>query len=308
MFNNSSGSNGGGLALSGQKHDLEDNHIYHNQAGADGGGVYFVGSDGDLLKANRIYNNTTAGSGGGGYFQSIANMLLADNLIYGNAADADGGGIGLAVSENVTLVNDAVLDNHVTGNDSFGAGIYAASSPNLRLLHATLARNGGGSAIYLINYGSDRVTTALTNTLISSHSVGINVTGISLVKINGILWHDTPITVSREPAATVTVQNQIQGNPAFAADGYHLTANSQAIDRGVAAGVTSDIDGETRPSGGAPDLGADEYTGPGTRTATPTPSASPTSTPTATITVTRTPTITGTAQVYRRVYLPLMLR
>ena len=42
-------------------------------------------------------------------------------------------------------------------------------------------------------------------------------------------------------------------------DGYHLTAASAAIDQGVDAGVTTDIDGQVRPMGLAPDLGADEF-------------------------------------------------
>jgi hypothetical protein len=46
--------------------------------------------------------------------------------------------------------------------------------------------------------------------------------------------------------------------PAFAGDGYHLTANSPAIDRGVSSIITDDIDGQIRPVGAAPDLGADE--------------------------------------------------
>jgi hypothetical protein len=55
------------------------------------------------------------------------------------------------------------------------------------------------------------------------------------------------------------VTHAYTGTPAFAPDGYHLTALSGAIDHGVDAGVTSDIDGEARPQGLAPDLGADEY-------------------------------------------------
>jgi hypothetical protein len=60
----------------------------------------------------------------------------------------------------------------------------------------------------------------------------------------------------------VSVQNQYEGGPAFAPDGYHLRAGSAAIDRGVDAGVTSDIDGNARPYGSAPDLGAVEYVPP----------------------------------------------
>jgi hypothetical protein len=42
---------------------------------------------------------------------------------------------------------------------------------------------------------------------------------------------------------------------------YHLTAASAAIDRGVDAGVTTDIDGQPRPNPetGIPDLGVDEF-------------------------------------------------
>lgn len=39
---------------------------------------------------------------------------------------------------------------------------------------------------------------------------------------------------------------------------YHITAGSSAIDLGAATSLTTDFDGETRPIGAAPDIGADE--------------------------------------------------
>jgi uncharacterized repeat protein (TIGR01451 family) len=42
---------------------------------------------------------------------------------------------------------------------------------------------------------------------------------------------------------------------------YHIGPGSAAIDAGVDAGVTTDIDGQARPSGLGPDLGADELSG-----------------------------------------------
>jgi hypothetical protein len=77
------------------------------------------------------------------------------------------------------------------------------------------------------------------------------------VDFDGVLWFSTPVTVS-QLGATVNVQHQYQGDPAFGADGYHLTAGSAAIDKGVPAGVLTDIDGQPR-STSTPDLGADEY-------------------------------------------------
>ena len=47
--------------------------------------------------------------------------------------------------------------------------------------------------------------------------------------------------------------------PAFlnpAASNYHIRAGSAAVDAGVDAGVTTDVDGELRVR--APDIGADE--------------------------------------------------
>ena len=56
----------------------------------------------------------------------------------------------------------------------------------------------------------------------------------------------------------ITVTNEYTGDPAFAADGYHLTAGSAAIDRGVNTGVDDDVDGDQRPMCYGYDLGADE--------------------------------------------------
>ena len=51
-------------------------------------------------------------------------------------------------------------------------------------------------------------------------------------------------------------------DPAFADPpswDYRIRGDSAAIDAGVPAGVDLDIDGELRPAGAAPDIGADEY-------------------------------------------------
>jgi len=68
-----------------------------------------------------------------------------------------------------------------------------------------------------------------------------------------------PVTLTHVTTATVDIQNQLVGDPAFDMDGYHITATSDAIDAGSPSGVLFDIDNQTRPARSGYDLGADEY-------------------------------------------------
>ncbi len=78
--------------------------------------------------------------------------------------------------------------------------------------------------------------------------------------LEGTLWgNDT----DWGGAGTIIIGTvNVWGDPAFVdpdAGDYHLGPGSAAIDAGVNAGVTTDIDGNPRPHGGGFDLGADEY-------------------------------------------------
>ena len=190
------------------------------------------------MRANRVWSNVAGGAGGAGLF--------------------------LQNSHQGALVNNAVLDNH-NSQSAAGAGLYLDYTGDLRLMHTTIARNSGpgSSAIFITNSigNSDPPASSvlMTNTILVSHSVGINVATGNHLELNGILWHATPVTVTRGATATVTAARQWIGSPAFDGDGYHLTGASAAIDRGVNAGVADDIDGEPRPRGAGYDLGADEW-------------------------------------------------
>jgi len=146
-----------------------------------------------------------------------------------------------------------VADNQAM---TWGSGICVEGcSP--RLLHTTIARNSGGDGrgVYVTNVGSNYSTVALTNTILVSHSVGINVTAGNTATLESTLWHGNTTPWS----GNVIRNNDYTGDPRFDADGYRLMEGSAAIDKGVDAGVTVDIDGETRPFGTGYDLGADEF-------------------------------------------------
>jgi len=233
---------------------VNEGQVSYNSAGSGGGiGIY---SGAVTLNGGQIADNV-AQDLGGGVLVGLGRVTSNGALILRNSARR-GGGIFVHAHASAALTNTVVADNQAE------SGIYLAGG-SARLCHTTLARNGsallttGGSiGLYVANGATTASDVALTNTILVSHSVGVSVTGGSTVTADGVLWFNTPITVSQATTAAVSVEHQYQGDPAFAADGYHLTAGSAAVDRGVDAGVTSDIDGDPRPLGAAPDLGADE--------------------------------------------------
>jgi hypothetical protein len=248
---------GGGSYIDDCDGTLSGNDILTNTA-SEGGGLFLTRSDSPILKENAIRGNVA--NSGSGLDIDGSTVTLSGNAIVANTAITYGGGLRSGQST-VTMTNNIISDNQA---NVAGSGLYLWCA-SYRLLHNTIAHNRGsdGSGVYVthcyhpdtgITYGS----ATLTNTILVSHTVGISVTGGSTVTVNGILWHDTPVTISGGITAAVTIQNEHWGDPAFAGDGYHITPGSAGVDVGVGAGVRSDIDGHHRPYNLAPDLGADE--------------------------------------------------
>lgn len=273
---NQAGLDGGGVNLEQSTARLSHNTVASNTAGRDGGGVSLKYSTAQL-DHNTIINNTADRYGGGVFDMSNSYATLEGNLIAGNTAGATGGGAalaadipdtlngdiirnnesqscgGLLISGRTSLTNAVIADNRAVLN---GSGLCLYYGPT-QLWHTTIARNSGGdgSGIYFATSGNSQAIT-LTNTILVSQTVGITASAGSTAALDGVLWFGNGSNTGG--AGTINVTNQTTGNPAFAADGYHLTPASAALDKGVNAGVGDDIDGQIRPFGAAPDLGVDE--------------------------------------------------
>ena len=160
----------------------------------------------------------------------------------------------------LTMTNVVVAGNHA---DRQGSGLYIADSSSCKLVHTTIARNLGvaGSGIHITGISS---TVALTNTILVSHTVGITVTAGNTATLEATLWGSDTWANDTDwgGAGTVITSNvNIWGDPAFVdpdAGDYHIGPRSAAVDRGVDAGVTGDMDGERRPARRGYDIGADE--------------------------------------------------
>jgi uncharacterized repeat protein (TIGR01451 family) len=286
VISNSARRAGGGLFVILSAPMLNGNLIGDNQGGTMGGGLFLLSSVA-RLSGNTILSNT-AGQGGG-LFTRLSTATLEGNVIISNTANTFGGGLRLAersvatlsgerIAANraitgggvllagsctATLTNTLIADNRLSAIAGRGAGLLVADS-SARLLHASIARNrgGDGSGVYVTRY-TESSTVALTNSLLTSHTLGINVTGGNRLTVNGILWYATPLTVSQAATADVTVSNQHNGDPAFInpdAGDYHIGPTSAARDAIEAdSGIPLDWEGEVRPVGPGYDLGADEF-------------------------------------------------
>ena len=277
---------GGGVRISGAAATIRNNQIFSNTA-HDGGGLRLDYSAA-ILEGNTIYSNTVD-DGGGGLFLSFSPATLIGNNISGNTAftnalTAQGGGLwiggaapvlngntisrnsaqsggGIFLSESdVTLTNNLIFDNQA----GFGSGISAGECA-LRLLHTTIAHNTDGDGVGIrVSSG----TVALTNTIIVSQTVGIVAGYNSSATLEATLWGTATWANTTDwsgDGTIITGTVNLWGDPAFVDPDngdYHIGENSAAIDAGVDAGVTNDIDFHPRPYL-IPDIGADEYWPPG---------------------------------------------
>jgi hypothetical protein len=255
-------SHGGGVYAGGESNvTLNGGQIINNSAVNYGGGVYAFNATVTVRDSQILHN--TADSGAGLYLRE-RDAMLEGNTVAFNIANDDGGGLFLWRSD-TTLINNIIADNQISGIGK-GSGLYIGSS-SPRLLHNTIARNSGGdgSGVHVTIDDSTYSNAILTNTILVSHTMGITVTAGNTATLEATLWGTDNWANLIDWGGTgkiITGSANIWGDPAFvdpATDDYHITFGSAAVDAGVNAGVSTDIDGQVRPVGAAYDIGADEW-------------------------------------------------
>lgn len=250
---------GGGLSLvDSSSATISGSTICSNTAEFDGGGLY-LDSSSTTLNGNAVCSNTAA-RGGGGLYLYESDAILNGNTVCSNVAQAEGGGLHLHFFSDVTLINNLIADNQA---GTLGGGLYIEAS-TAHLVHSTIARNTG-SGIYATEYrvahhGAYYSSVALTNTILVSHTTGITVSEGNTTTLEATLWGNT---TDWGGAGTIIIGTRnLWGGSGFVNPGggnYHIGPTSVAIDTGVDADVTIDIDGDPRPIGAGFDIGADEY-------------------------------------------------
>jgi len=227
---------------------LADTRFIGNSSDGDGGGVF--ADDGATVERGLFQDNRSGGNGGGGGLYVYYKLELTGTQFIGNIAKV-GGGLSIRCCNTSRVVNALFAANQADAKR--GLDIYVGDA-TLSLVHTTIASPtiASGSAVY----GDDQAAVFMTNTLIASHTIGIDASAITAGD-----WNTLFDNVTTPYSGTVISVGGITGTAGFvnpmAAD-YHLSLGSAALDAGIDAGVYADFDGQVRPQGAGFDIGYDE--------------------------------------------------
>ncbi|MBE0640173.1 MAG: T9SS type A sorting domain-containing protein [Bacteroidales bacterium] len=255
--------------------NVRDNHVTHNIAESGGQNTILVISGGVTL------NGDVSGT--------FANNVVSDNqnITENNALNY---GPGLCVDEafagNLLVENNFLINNSFTGGTCIGGGLSIYNSRGIfqnNVIMGNSATNGGGIAIEEnLSYNAILINNTVTGNNANT-GTGLWASTAKAVVVNTIIYNNTPPGGNSifEQNSNLEVhysdieadgiwpgEGNLNCDPSFLEDGYHLDYTCQLLNMGTAAfdlnGVMYycpeyDIDGEERPFGGAgPEIGADE--------------------------------------------------
>jgi len=254
-----------GFYISGNSNIVEYNEVSRSiYNGDDADGIRFFG-DGHIIRYNYIHDirQDDIPDAHTDCFQTYDNSAPPSTniLIEGNYCYNPGhqmmmlSAVTQFKSSNLTIRNNVFeYNNPVAG----WQGIYLWDIPNSTVVHNTFI-NGRYRGV---------LTDGSPNTIVKNnifYNVPLPYDGAGIDASNNVIYRDTYSVSSSS--------NNVLADPQFvdlAGKDYHLKSTSPAIDKGVNLGVTTDKDGNPRPVGRGPDIGAYEFSSSSSAPAAPT--------------------------------------
>jgi hypothetical protein len=206
--------------------------------GATGHGISIGSGEAVNLTLDGVY---ILGNTGTGIIAQGAALTMSRSVVSGNIA----GGALLSTTFNVT--NSLFVANGSAGS-VFG-GLSLTPTGTVTFKFNTVANNAASNALSGINCV---LAMSAANTIVSGNGVSSN------CSFDYSLFDSTVSVTGTNRAGDPKFKNTLSSNP-LAPDYFRIQLSSDAVDRAdPASTMTTDIDGDARPSGSAPDIGADE--------------------------------------------------
>lgn len=180
---------------------------------------------------------------------TITNSVIANNrALIGSGALVGGGAGGLWVQGSTGLITHATIAGNQVSNNLLGQGLTLVTAAqwqtnvtmqnSILADHSTASGGAGQAALYVQN----GTTASLTRTLFANNLSNTANQG------SGTLTNTNPLSAGSAGFMASAAPNY----------NYHLRPTSAAVDQASGSTTTVDLDGQTRPSNGVADIGADE--------------------------------------------------
>ncbi|MCA9728530.1 MAG: hypothetical protein KC729_12655 [Candidatus Eisenbacteria bacterium] len=233
-----------------------------NSAGTADGQAMRINSSNPVVRNCHFIDNTTNIGNGGAIFAEASAATVIDCWFQGNVATDGGAFYAANCPADLTVANCVFWQNAAQGmSDNDGGAIRNANS-SPRYIHCTICENTAGSdggGLASGGGGAPEVINCIVWGNSDSNGMGQD------AQIYDQPGQVTSVNYSCVMAyATLAGTGCIGLDPEFVnytAGDFHLLPTSPCIDAGdpVAPGIPpTDVDGETRPQGLAPDMGVDE--------------------------------------------------
>ncbi len=170
VAHNSAGGSGG--AIFGTGPAVRYSTIADNRSGSDGGGIALSGTGSSGLLWSTVSGNRAALSGGG--IQTTApgsgtdtGLFLSDSTIANNRAGGNGGGIGASGGNSTSELSGDTIARNAAGAGQLGGGLYLGNGDSISVGNTILALNLAGARSFDCFGGSNRLV-SLSHNLIGN--------------------------------------------------------------------------------------------------------------------------------------------